>query len=135
MLVECIMNDLRYIENEKVRNRLSQSIHRDGPNDILNIGIEYSVCAITNWFDKGIFIYLHVIDKIEYPYPFPLEFFKIKDASVPDNWVAGTFSLPGSGSFFQIGFPEWAQDMYFYEKLVDGDLSARSAYARNSVLM
>jgi hypothetical protein len=130
MRVRCIANVVGKLSDSAVRNRLVESIHLEGPDRDLVIGEIYAVVAITRWKDGGIHVYLHTIEVSEHPYPYPLEMFEVVDSSVPVGWCVG-FKPGPDGLFIDcIGFAEWVDDSGFFERLVDGEQDAVSAYAR-----
>lgn len=131
MRVTCIRNSLALINEDAVRTRLQESIHREGPNRDLEVGQTYVVQAIEIWRDGGWWFYLHTVPTSDWPYPYPAEFFQIDDGTIPTNWHLYPQFVDGQFVVKRITFSDWANDDTFYEKLVDGDSEAISAYKQN----
>lgn len=128
MLVRCTANSLDTLPDCRVRERLRQSIHLEGPDPLLVIGEVYQVVAIASWQDDGIRLYLHTVAESDHPYPYPIEMFEVVDPSLPVGWCIG-FGRSEDGVCIEwIGFQEWAADPHFFEKLVDGDEAALRIY-------
>jgi hypothetical protein len=132
MRVKCIRNDLDAISGERVRRRLARSIHLDGPDSTLTVGSDYLVQAIERK-DGGLWLYLHTVDVVGYPHPYPAEMFEVMDSRVSENWCVRTEDGPDGRTWKRIAFSEWAEDDAFYERLVDDDENALGVYQRNMV--
>lgn len=130
MKVFCISNCLDQILDERVRRRLSGSIHREFPNDDLVIGQSYAVVALSRWEDGGFRVYLHTVKDNDFPYPYPLEMFKVIEPTIPARWIASFTSESGNIVMDTLGFPEWVGNKRFYEKLIEGDLPSIEIYKR-----
>lgn len=128
MLVRCITNIVDKLPAPAVKARLRQSIHREGPDEDLTIGQTYPVLAIARWQDGGIRVYLHTVADNDHPYPYPVEMFEVVDASLPAGWSLHFGQCPDGMTIERIGFPEWAKDDQFFEKLVDGDDATIAIY-------
>ncbi|HEX9643642.1 MAG TPA: hypothetical protein VGC11_06565 [Acidimicrobiia bacterium] len=95
----------------------------------LTIGRIYVVYGITTF--RGHVRY-YVLDDDQLPYPVwrlaPL--FDLLDGRLPSSWRFGYFRLDSADVGVPIiTFPEWANDHYFYERLVDGDPDAVATFA------
>jgi hypothetical protein len=96
----------------------------------ITVGKEYVVYAIT--VVKDAFWY-YLLDEHDLPYPvwYPSPLFKVSDGTIPTHWTATYVSDPTShdrvGTSL-ITFKDWANDPYFYEKLVDGESDAVAAF-------
>ena len=128
MKVQCRINNLNEIPDKETRNRLSECIHRQGPDEDLIVGEIYNVFALARWSDGGLRVYLHTIAESDHPNPYPLEMFEIVDATLPPNWLVNFEQQQGGLAVKLISFVEWHGDGQFYEKLVDGDEQAIAAY-------
>ena len=128
MRVKCVKNRLAEIVELEVRERLRHSIHLDGTIDGLVIGREYPVQAVELWEDGGLWFYLHTVAVSDYPYPYPAEMFEIPDNKIPSEWSICFQAQRGSIVWKRIAFSAWANNEHFYERLVDGDAEAVSAY-------
>ena len=132
MRVKCVRNDLQRIGGERVRGRLARSIHLDGPDSTLSVGSEYLVQALEEK-DGGLWLYLHTVDALGYPHPYPAEMFEVIDSQVSDNWCVRIEDGADGRSWKRIAFCEWAEDDGFYEKLINDDENALEVYRRNMV--
>lgn len=131
MRVKCLINCLSEVRSPQLLQRLSDSIRQETPLFELTIGEIYPVQAMQLWNDGGWRVYLHSIPEVYYPYPFPLEFFAVVDASLPAVWNI-KFEESGNGlRFKRLAFAEWAEDEVFYERLIDGDPATVEVYAAN----
>jgi hypothetical protein len=129
MRVVCRANDVSAISNASVRERLSRSIHIVGPISDLVVGREYAVQALEAR-DEGLWVYLHSVAASDYPYPYPLELFDFSDERIPAGWMLRVDATRQHVVFKRAAFVEWMADEQFYERLVDGDPEAISAYNR-----
>ncbi len=130
MRVKCIKNMISEIREAKIRDRLRQSIHREGPMYDLLIGGSYAVQALATWNDGGLRYYLHTIPESEHPYPYPAEMFEVTDASIPAGWGVQLQKSTDGVAVKLITFMEWATDATFYERLLDGDEETVREYYR-----
>ncbi len=97
----------------------------------VTIGEVYPVQAMRLWKDGGWWVYLDTDPYRGYPYPFPLEFFSVVDASLPAAWNVKFEEGEMGLRFKRLAFAEWAEDDVFYERLVDGDPATVEVYAAN----
>ena len=130
MRVVCVINVVSDIADAKVRERLSRSIHIDGPITDLTVGREYTVQAIEEWDSGELQLYLHTVSVSGYPYPWPAELFEVRDNSMPLGWCVYLQPQQGRVRCKRITFAAWATDDNFYERLVDGDPETVSVYRR-----
>lgn len=129
MRVVCTKNTVEAIVETEVRERLYRSIHLDEITD-LTVGVEYVVQAIEEWERDGLQFYLDTVAVSDYPYPYPAEMFEVIDNTLPPGWSIHLQVQQGNVGFKRIAFPAWANDNYFYERLVDGDPETVSVYRR-----
>jgi hypothetical protein len=133
MRVKCLTSSIDQLKDIAVRNRLSEWIHLDGPDDNLIIGKCYPVIALMGDTIDGFKVCLHTVDKSDYPYPYPIEFFEVIDSTFPDNSCIGVEQGPSGKYGIRISFAEWANDDQFYERLVDGEEKAMLIYNKHKV--
>lgn len=135
MIVRCRTNNIASIADKKVRARLFKSFHLDGPTDDLSIGKTYPVIGVIRWDNGGLWVYLHTVEEVDYPYPYPLELFEIVNDSLLSNWVISFSSTVEGVVLNQIGFAEWMSDGNFYERLIDGDETAIAQYKSQRIYL
>lgn len=133
MRVLCIANSVIDLDDEIVRTRLNRSIHRETADMDLDVGKYYNVVAIEER-DGGLWLFLHTVESNDYPYPYPAEKFEFIDTSIPSGWSIKLEKCESGLIIKRISFPEWADDDYFYEKLVDGDSEVIAIYQKNREL-
>ena len=63
-----------------------------------------------------------------YPRWNPSVFFEITDAHLSRYWIFSFQSDDKTQKEPFIGFPEWANDEYYYSRLIDGDHSEREIF-------
>lgn len=95
----------------------------------LTIGRSYPVYAVTvflgiTWF------YVLDDDELSWPIWMPALLFDVTDGSLPDTWEFGHFRHADGGETPILSFPEWASDLHYYERLVDGDPDATATFER-----
>lgn len=94
----------------------------------LTIGATYPVVAIV--VNQGIpWYYIHDDDNLSWPIWYPASLFEVFDGTFPESWVYDYVTISRDVQFPIISFPEWANDRFFYERLVEGEPSAERAYA------
>lgn len=120
MRVLCISNSVIELDGENVRSRLNRSINRDTPDLDLKVGKDYKVVAIEER-DDGLWLFIHTVDSNDYPYPYPAEMFEFIDTSIPSGWKIKFEKGKDGLTIKRISQSTWADDDYFYEKLVDGN--------------
>jgi hypothetical protein len=127
MRVLCVTDSFFNLDDEMVKTRLNRSIHQDTADMDLDIGKNYNVVAIEER-DGGLWLFLHTVESIDYPYPYPAEMFEFIDTSIPLGWKM-KFERRKDGLIIKrISFPQWVDDDCFYEKLVDGDEEIIATY-------
>lgn len=99
-------------------------------NFSVTVGRDYAVYAITV-FKGNTWYYVLNDDGHQYPVWQLAQLFDVVDPTIPESWEYG-FVQPDNAEpgFPLISFPEWAQDHYFYERLVDGDQATADIFAR-----
>lgn len=85
MRVKCVIDDLSQVKREDSRLRLLRTIKLEGPDRELKVGDEYVVQAVDRWSDR-LNYYIHTIDNINCPTPYPAELFEIVDGTIPVGW-------------------------------------------------
>jgi hypothetical protein len=130
MIVKCIANDISFVKNKKAAERLRRWVNSEGVYNDLDVGQEYQVQAV-DYFEGGVFYYLHLDDTDDHPLPYASEFFVIEDSSFPASWEVGFHVENGKKRFKRLTFQEWVEDDMFYEKLLDGETEYVSMYLCN----
>ena len=69
-------------------------------------------------------------DGLAWPVWMPAPLFEVEDGSLPASWKYGYVRTGRDSQYPVISFPEWAEDRFFYERLVDGDVTAREVFQR-----
>jgi hypothetical protein len=75
----------------------------------------------------------YVLDDHALPYPVwkPAALFELSSGAIPANWVIGYVRTSSDDVGYPIlSFPEWANDRYYYERLVDGDAAAVAIFEK-----
>lgn len=126
MIVQCISNKVDGTMPSALREYwLSHGLELGFP---LTVGAQYVVVAIA--IEAGIpWYYLHDDDDLSWPVWYPGNLFNVVDGSLPPSWVYGYVRISRDSQFSLISFPEWAEDRFFYERLVDGDAATEDIYA------
>jgi hypothetical protein len=91
-------------------------------------GREYVVFAVTVFLGMAWF---YVLDDDGHPWPMwiPAPLTEVTDGAIPPNWRIGYVQFSRDKQHFVLSFPEWASDYAFYERLVDGDETARRVFS------
>jgi hypothetical protein len=129
MRVICTKNELAGIAEPEVRERIRRLVRRDGPITDLAVGQEYAVQALEER-DGGLWLYLHTVSVNDYPFPYPVEMFDVRDNTLPAEWSIRMETERGNVVCKRITFSAWADDDHFYERLVDGDAETVALYRR-----
>ena len=132
MIVKCIANNISFLSREDIRERVREWVNSEGEYNDIEIGIEYVVQAI-GYFRGGVFYYLHSVEVSEFPYPYVAEFFEVVDSSLPANWEVSFRVEDGKKRFKRLTFSEWANDDFFYEKLIDDDDQSIALYQNKKI--
>jgi len=126
MLIKCLSNT----GNEILQSNLNELNwpRRETVFDITP-GKVYFVDCITMWRDN---VWYYIIDDNELYYPtwYPAELFEIIDFTMPFFWIFGLETAYKDRIYPIISFPEWANDLNFYEKLIGGDEEAIRIFNR-----
>jgi hypothetical protein len=125
--VRCIANTGQALPESSIDSRRGLTAEKTFP---LTIGTLYVVYAITMY--RGLTWY-YVLDDHDLPYPVwkPAVLFDIVSGTIPTGWVVGYVRVSGDDAGYPvISFPEWADDRFFYERLVDGDDLAVAVFER-----
>jgi hypothetical protein len=97
----------------------------------LTPGRVYDVEALTVFLG---WIWYYVMDDggAWYPVWKPAPLFDVVDGSVPAEWRFAHLSNPHTGASYPIlSFPEWASDIFFYDRLIAREESAVTAFERH----
>lgn len=132
MHVKCLTNNISSLHDSFAVKRLQKAIHVDGALSDLEIGKVYNVLAIEKR-DEGIWAFIHTVEESDYPYPYPIELFEIVDSSLPTGWCLNVEQQKGKSNIKRISFCEWANDVSFYEKLVEGDAETILIYKERAI--
>ena len=100
----------------------------------LTIGKEYTVYGMV-FRDNSPWYYLCSEDYDEYPTPFPSECFDITDKRLSSYWNLLTREIGNGKIQSSLVIPEWAEDPYFYELLLDGDIDTVELFNRYKKLL
>ncbi|MDA3798971.1 MAG: hypothetical protein PF692_07815 [Kiritimatiellae bacterium] len=130
MRVQCKINSLSLVDNKSLLRRLKKTIHLEGDICGLEIGHIYDVQAIEYHNEEGRF-FIHTFEEDDYPQPYPIEFFKIIEDTIPSGWIITFDTSSEQTTIKRITFSEWANDDYFYEKLIDDDEESINIYKKN----
>ncbi len=122
MLATCIRNSSKDLTWERKADLL-RYIHYDNSQlDELSIGIIYQVHGLV-FRDNVPWYYIDAHD-LDYPTPYPSDYFQPLTEPIPLNWRLVTRRLDAH-TFETSVVPEfWANDVGFYERLVDGEKEA-----------
>jgi len=94
----------------------------------LSVGKDYLVQAVTVHLGLA-WYYVHDDDDLEWPIWYPATLFTLRDGEIPVGWVMGYVHLGAENQYPVLSFPGWANDRFFYERLVDGEDQAVRIYA------
>lgn len=130
MRVLCERDNVNQVADRATSVRLQRSIRLEGGDPDLDVGRVYAIEAIEER-DGGIWFFIHVSPELDFPVPFPAEFFRVVDGEVPHHWHVTFRPRPGGDAIHRIAFRAWALDDRFYERLIDGDDQATAEYSKN----
>jgi len=134
MKVICKLNNLNDISDLEVAARLKRYIFMpDGELD-LQLGKEYTVYGI-EFRDNCPWFYICQEDDDEYPKPFPADIFGITDDRLSPYWKLLFINQDNGKHKSSFNFQEWADDISFYENLIDGDEQAVATFSKYKKLM
>jgi hypothetical protein len=125
MLIRCVSDSGASLPPECIDERRNLTAETVFP---LTPGREYVVYGVTQYLDH---IWYYVFDDDNLPYPVwkPAALFEVADPRVPEGWCFVHRRL-GDKYTFLLSFREWAEDHYFYERLVDGDSATVEIFTR-----
>lgn len=134
MKIICKINNLNDISDPHTLERLKRYISKpDGEID-LDIGRAYNVYGVVFW-DNCPWFYICPDNSDEYPKPFAADFFDTVDSRLPQNWMLCSFSNGQSEATTLLTFEEWAKDLSFYERLIDGEPEAIDIFTRYRTIL
>jgi uncharacterized protein YbaR (Trm112 family) len=102
---------------------------------LVTVSKEYTVYCI--YISMG-YIEYTICDNEHDPYyshGYPAFLFDVVDPRLSKWWVYSFFKESYDSSFVYITYPEWAQDPYYYNRLIDGDEEAMKAFKHYKQLM
>jgi len=114
MKIRCLTNSLKALSLNK-----SSNYTLPDAQIFLTIGKEYIAYALSQFYDE---IWYCVCDEsyTYYPVWYPKTLFEISDNRLSEYWVF-SFKEDLKKERFFFGFPEWADQLDFYDKLTDGE--------------
>lgn len=119
MKIRCTTDNFLKLNNELTITRLKEYLHfEDGKLDLIK-GCDYTVFGIVI-LDNCPWYYLYLNKDDESPTPYPAELFEVIDAELSIYWK---LSYVNKDNFIhtEFVFPEWANDRYLLERLLDGN--------------
>lgn len=127
MKIKCVFNTGKDIPAEILANYTS--LNSSIP---LVIGKEYTVYALSEYYQSTWYC---ICDETYTYYPMwiPAPFFELADNRISRYWVF-TFKEDREKNRFFFGFPEWANQIDFYDNLTDGnqkEVQIFKAYKKN----
>ena len=128
MLVRALYNEGSKLPTELLRSEYGLTASSDFA---LTPGKLYAVQAITVFLG---WIWYYVIDDDNAPFPIwkPAPLFEVVEGYVPAGWRFAHLSNPYTGAPYPIlSFPEWTNDVFFYDRLVSREASAVAAFTRH----
>jgi hypothetical protein len=74
----------------------------------------------------------YILDDDDHPWPVwsPSTLFDIEDGALPAGWRVGNIRFSPEEQYTILSFPEWADDYYFYERLLERDSAAIDIFNR-----
>ena len=127
MKVLCTNDNFLELTDPSALERIKKYINL--PDGQLNLkrGAAYTVYGLV-FRDNAPWYYLCYDEEDTWPKPYPAELFRITDPRLSSCWRLST-ERP------EIVFEEWAADRSFYERLLDGDPSAKERFSFYRKLM
>jgi len=126
MIVRCIANLGSELPEANIDPRRGYDVSTEFP---LTIGREYAVFALTIFLGTAWYYVLND-DGHRWPTWAPSALFDVINGSVRQSWLVGYFRATKEDQYPLISFPEWAAEVTFYERLVDGDAATVETFAR-----
>lgn len=134
MKIKCKINTLQKAEYHNLINDDIRYIFNYDPDySILNAGQVFDVYGIL-LATSGIWVFILEDSNDDYPKHYPLSFFDIINADIPENWISGNVNNFNFRTRKVISFlthPVWANDNSFYEGLVNGDQNTIELFKRS----
>jgi hypothetical protein len=127
MKVVCETNNIFELPDSCAVERINKYILLTDGQLNLEKNKEYCIYGIV-FRGNSPWYYLCLDEDDESPTAYPFELFKITDGRFSSYWRLSTKES-------SIVFEEWANDLSFYERLVDGDSSAREQFKSYQSLM
>ncbi len=113
MRVRCIAHSGKSLPDNYIDSRLT--LYSTQKFDI-TVGKEYVVYGLTTYFNK---VWYYICDdNRDYPIWYPAPLFEVVDNRASSFWKY-RFDLADNSILF--AFEEWVSDLYFYDRLTDGE--------------
>jgi hypothetical protein len=128
MRVKCISNKGSGLRKYNIDN---ESWPRESGIFRITVDKEYIVYCITMLNNSIWYYILQDVELMDYPIWHPAELFEVVDSGMPSVWKFG-IQENESNRLLQpmISFPEWASDIYYYDRLTDRDEEAVNIFRR-----
>jgi hypothetical protein len=126
MLIKCIKNNIYDVgESITLLQYLKESVHLDNNELPLSIGKIYHVYGCLYKKEYPWFYICEDDDFEDYPKAYAAPFFEVIDSSLSKYWVFGHAVIKNDINsegyiYTHMTFKEWANDYFFYERLVEG---------------
>jgi len=127
MKVICEINNIYELDDSSAIERIKKYILLSDGQLGIEKNKEYCIYGIV-FRDSAPWYYLCLDEDDESPTAYPSELFRIIDERLSSYW---RLSVTESS----IVFEDWANDLSFYERLVDGDPSAKEQFKSYQFLM
>ncbi|WP_139044342.1 hypothetical protein [Marinobacterium stanieri] len=127
MKVVCAIDNILKINDSSSIERINKYLILSDGQLNLEIGKEYCVYGVA-FRDNSPWYYLCLDEDDESPTAYPAELFNIKKSNLSSCWI---LSLESSSILFE----EWANDSFFYERLVEGDPEALGIFKSYKIIM
>lgn len=126
MKVRCVSNSGSFLPKECLDPRWGYSSETEFP---LTTGRVYVVYAMTTQLAH---LWYYVLDDNQLPYPVwqPSPLFDVVDGSLPGDWLINHHRSDNAGFYPLISYPAWANDGFYYERLVDGEPEAVQLFSQ-----
>ena len=129
MEVKCIYNSLDQL-NYQYAKLLTSIVQSDGIFTDLEIGKIYDVLALEYQDDIGLVVYIRTVAGTWFPTPYPIGLFKLENNEIMPGWRFAVSYDSGKPLIKIMSFPDWVDTDHYYERLVEGDRHATSAFGR-----
>lgn len=134
MKVICKINNLNDIYNSRLYERLRKYILMPDGEVSLEIGKEYTVYGVVFW-DNSPWYYLCSEEDDEYPTPYAADFFHVTDKRLSKYWTLSTTDQGLGEILSSLVINDWANDPYFYERLIENDVDIMELFDKYRQLM